>query len=244
MLSMTHSSTPPHYTLAWGGGSKRARARICPSVSVSGRRHSLTHHITQGPHPSLGSEPHHTFLPTCCSSCTPTPWGFSLPQPSCTSIPVSPMQTVRVGRHVAPGSRVGLTWLNLPPGPQLRSPVTHLGANPLTSVSVATVPTTRRRSTIHTPQEGPSLFLEQRLLLANASRGGGCQWCPLENVSQRNLEHPLRKRNTTTTTTNRRRHRHNKNERKDGVRALVELHSEMLVGSRRRASSSTYFGAT
>ena len=36
-----------------------------------------------------------------------------------------PMQTVRVGRHVAPASRVGLTWLNLPPGPQLRSPVTH-----------------------------------------------------------------------------------------------------------------------
>jgi hypothetical protein len=67
--------------------------------------------------------------------------------------------------------------------PQLRSPVTRLGANPLTSVSVATVPTTRRRSTIHTPQEGPSLFPEQRLLLANASRGGGCQWCPLEKMS-------------------------------------------------------------
>jgi hypothetical protein len=127
--------------------------------------------------------------------------------------------------------------------------VTHLGANPLTSVSVATVPTTRRRSTIHTPQEGPSLFPEQRLLLANASRGGGCQWCPLEKMSLKGTSNtrcggatlPLLRRTADAINLGRMR------EKMECVHLFIlasELHPEMLVGSRRRAYTSTYFGAT
>jgi hypothetical protein len=126
--------------------------------------------------------------------------------------------------------------------------VTRLGANPLASVSVATVPTTRRRSTIHTPQEGRPYSQSSGSYWPTLHAEVAVSGVPRENVSQRNLEHPLRKRNTTTTMTNRRCYKHNKNERKDGARALIylasELHPEMLVGSRRRAYSSTYFGAT